>query len=129
MNNGNGQSTNTRLVLHVEHRTVYIAAVWVGPIQYHHRGFGFGAGVHQLQHGYIIGVEPQSHVLNVNHQHVCFLQHFNVRRSVFSVIERKNAHARFLVCGVFNMFASIGSTPETMFGGKDAHHIHLIINK
>ena len=70
MNDGYGEPTHARFVLHVEDGAVDIVAIGVWPVEYHYLASEVGAGIHHAEHRYIIGIEPQSHILHIYDQHI-----------------------------------------------------------
>ena len=120
---GNRQGSDARLVLHVEHRPVDQMPVGIGPVEHDDRTAEFGAGIHHAEHRYIIGVEPQSDVLHIDHQHVERLHRLVRGAFGIAVVERPNRDSRPPVHRVSDMLARIGRSPESVFGRKDPRHI------
>lgn len=97
--------------------------VGIGPVEHDDRTAEFGTGIHHAEHRYIIGVEPQSDVLHIDHQHVERLH--RLVRGAFGYCRRRatNRDSRPLVHRVSDMLARIGRSPESVFGRKDPRHI------
>ena len=97
--------------------------VGIGPVEHDDRTAEFGAGIHHAEHRYIIGVEPQSDVLHIDHQHVERLHRLVRGAFGIAVVERPNRDSRPPVHRVSDMLARIGRSPESVFGRKDPRHI------
>ena len=79
MHGGDGEASYARLECHVQDGTIDIHAVGVGPVE-HHELLAIGhCGIHQVDHRYIVGVEPQAYVLNIGHDDVDTVHHFTAR--------------------------------------------------
>ena len=113
---GYGQGAHARLVLHVEDRAVDIHAVGVGTVEDDHLVSGIGTCVDHAQHGDVVGIEPQPHILHIDYQQVECL-HCLLRGALRTpVVERPYWYAGLLVDRTLDMFASVGAAAETVFG-------------
>ena len=91
-------------------------SVWIGAVQQQYLAVVLGAGVHQPAHCYIIGIEPQAYILDVNNQYIKFSHGCFARFLVFPVVKRKDGDTRFLVDRTGYVFSCIRISAKAVFG-------------
>ena len=122
--NGDRKRANTRPMPHVQHRTVYIKAVRIGPVEHQNLGFGLRTDLHQAHHRDIISIEPKPYILYINDQDICLSQQILIGPPIFSVIERMYHHAGFPIDRVAHMFSCVCISTKAVFGREDSDHLY-----
>ena len=128
VHNGDGQPSHTTLILHIENRTVDIHAVGVGAVKHHKLLAVFGGGVHEVYHRAVVGVVPQTDVLNVDHNDVNAVHHLG-RREAGAAIEAYDGQAGLGVDAACNVLAGIGSAAEAVFGCKEGGYVDAVVEQ
>ena len=122
VHHGDGQRTHTAVQAVFQDGAIGIVTRRIGAVEHHHLPARLSAAVHQPQHTDIIGVEAQSYILYVNHQHVEVMHDGIARPRAASVVERAYGDACGLVHRTAHVLAGIGGTAETVFGTKQRGH-------
>ena len=85
MYNRNRYSTNERLMLLFEDRTIYIHSVWIWTVKYNQSLSLLGKGIKGPQHCNIIGEETNTYILYVEYQNIKLLCLLRSHTASFSV--------------------------------------------
>lgn len=126
---GDGECAHSALQTHVEDRPVHIVPVGVGTVENDHFPVCLCASFHELEHRHIVGVEPQSHVLNVHHEHVEPLHVLVLGAVLPPVVEAQDGKPRLLVGGTAHVRPCIRRAAETVFGSYEGGHFHAFCQK
>lgn len=123
MQHGDRQRPYARFVFHVQHGAVDVVPVGVGTVEHDDAAAGFGTGVHHAEHRDIVGIEPQTNVLHVDHQYV-ERPHGFVRRALrIPVVERADRDPGRSIHRTCDMLARVGRTAKPVLGGENAGHV------
>ena len=120
------QTTYARLILHIKDRAIYIHAVGVGAVEHKHfLAVGEGS-VHEVDHGHIVGVVAESHVLDIYCNYVEFCHRLGAWHGRLAVVERRNGDSCLFIYSAFHLFTGIGVAAETVFGRENGGHVHAL---
>ena len=123
MQHGDRQRPDARFVFHVQHGAVDVVPVGVGTVEHDDAAARFGTSVHHTEHRDIVGIEPQTHVLHVDHQYV-ERPHGSVRRALrIPVVERADRDPGRGIHRTCDMLARVGRTAKPVLGGENAGHV------
>ena len=106
---------------HVQQRSVILID------EHYHLPARLSAAVHQPQHTDIIGVEAQSYILYVNHQHVEVMHDGIARPRAASVVERAYGDACGLVHRTAHVLAGIGRATEPVLRRENHSHVDTVL--
>ena len=87
------------------------------------------AGIHEAEHGDIVGVEAQTYILDVGDEDIESLHRLFGWTATFAVIERENRYACLLINTARYMFAFTCCAAETMFRREDGGNIHTMLEQ
>ena len=128
VNNRNRSPAHTRLVaFHIEDRTINVETIGIGTIQHDHMLTLLGASLHQSEHSYIIGVETQTYVLNVDNQHVERGHILVARTCLLAIVERTNGNTRTLINRTRHVLTCVSRTTETVLGSEDTRNVEALV--
>ena len=130
MHGGDGKVPHAALEAHIQDGTVYVHSVGVGTVQQDHLLAVFGAGVHQVAHRNIIGIETEADVLDVHDEDVEHLHRFlGGMVAAGSAIQREDGNAREGLYAVGHVGAVIGQVPEAVLRGEDGAHVDALCDE
>ena len=126
----NGKVTHTAFQGHVQHRAVYVVAVGVGTVQEHHMLALGAAGVHEVAHGNIIGVEPQAYILDVHDENVEHVHGLvGGTHAAGTAVQRQDGNAGERLYAVSHVGTVIGQVPEAVLRREDGGDVHALCDE
>ena len=129
MHNGNRQSSHTRLIFHIEYRTIHIHTIGIGAIEYDDLARKISTSVNHAYHTDIICIETQSNILHINEQNIERL-HLIIRGAQhIAIVKRPDGYSRLLVHRTGYMLTSIGRATKTVLRRKDANQIYALADE
>ena len=126
VNNRDGERAYTRFVFHVEDGSIDIHPVGIRSVEHHHLFVVFYCGIHEVYHRNVVGVETESHILDIHHEDVKSVHHLLGGFLGVPVIERGNGYSGFLVNAALYMFSGIGIAAEAMLGRENCSYIDTL---
>ena len=124
---GDGQTAHTALEVHVQDGAINGHAVGVGAVENHKILAVLGSGLHQVDHRYIIGVESQSHILQIGDNDIELVHRLLAGIARLAVVERGDGNARLLIDAAAHMFTSIGLATKSVLGRENDGHIQSLL--
>ena len=100
--------------------------VRIRPIQHNYLTSKLGTGIHQLHHRNIIGIIPQTYILNIDQQDIERPHRLIGRTPRLAIVQRTDFYTRLRIDRAGHMFSRIGIAPETMLRRKNRHHIDTV---
>ena len=117
------QPAYSRLVFHVEDGPVHIEPVRIRAVQNYHFLAVSGTGLHQMVHRDVVGVVPQTDILDVHKEDVEFVHALRRREMGPCLVERKDFHTGLFIHAALDVLSGICSASESVFGGEDGGHV------
>ena len=123
----NRKASNSRFELGIQDRAIDIEAVGIRPVKDYDFLPPICTDGHQTAHRHIIGIVPESYILDVDKEDVELVQAGGKIR--LAAVERHYLYPCAGVDTTGNFFSGIRRTSETMLGGQDQTDIDALPQK